>query len=64
MIQINKLWHATPVFDDGSAGSSERFTEASAAWEWARVIYPTAPVSVKAGPKKRSQATQRYSRLA
>lgn len=59
VIEINKRWHATPVFDDGTAGRSERFMEAGAAWDWARLIYPAVPVTMQAGRRKRPQSARR-----
>lgn len=52
VIPVNQNWHATPLFDDGTAGHSQRFTEVSAAWDWARTIYPGVRVTVQANPKK------------
>lgn len=51
VISINERWHATPLFEDGTAGHSQRFTEASAAWDWACTIYPGIRITVQAPPR-------------
>lgn len=52
VIPVNQNWYATPLFDDGTAGHSQRFTEVSAAWDWARTVYPGVRVTVQAIRKK------------
>ena len=47
VLPIRDSWHAAPLFEDGTAGNSQRFTEASAAWDWAVTIYPGVPVSIQ-----------------
>lgn len=58
VIPVNQNWHATPLFDDGTAGHSQQFTEVSAAWDWARTIYPGVRVTVQAIPKKQRSANR------
>lgn len=53
VLPIRDNWHATPLFEDGTAGNSQRFTEASAAWDWAVIDYPGVPVSIQATTRRR-----------
>ncbi len=53
VLPIRENWHATPLFADGTAGKSQRFTEVSAAWDWAVTIYPGVPVSIQASMRRR-----------
>lgn len=47
VIPIKENWHATPLFEDGTAGRSERFTEVSAAWDWAVTKHPGVKVTIQ-----------------
>lgn len=53
VIPIREKWHATPLFNDGTAGDTQRFTEVSAAWDWAVTIHPGVPVTVHTGRRAR-----------
>lgn len=47
VLPIRENWHARPLFENGTAGKSQRFTEASAAWDWAVTIFPGVPVLIQ-----------------
>jgi len=61
VLPIRESWHATPLFADGTAGKSQRFTEASAAWDWAVTIYPGVPVSIQNKMRRSTSAARQKS---